>query len=64
MTIKEKVTEKEKSVRALLDTLRTKLNNERIKFDSTPNNWSYIASLSHTETTLTDLVTYLDTTPA
>jgi hypothetical protein len=64
MTTKEKVTEKEQSVRSLLETLRKQLNSERIKFDSIPNNWSYIASLSHTETVLKDLVAYIEATPS
>jgi|GEM_PF-1062892 len=64
MSVKDKVTEKEQSVRTLLETLRKQLNGERIKYDTTPNNWSYIASLSHTETTLKDLVAYLASTPA
>lgn len=63
MSIKEKVTEKEKSVKGLFEQLRNCLNGERIKFDKDPNGWSYITSLTHSETKLKELIAYFETAP-
>ena len=59
MTIKEKVQDKEKSVKALLDELRNHLNGKRLAFDKAPQSWEYISTLGITETTLTALLEYL-----
>lgn len=63
MTIKEKVTEKEKNVKGLLDSLRTHLNKESIAFNKNENNWSYLTSLGHTENRLKELIEYFETAP-
>jgi len=63
MQNKEKVQEKEKQVRALLDRLRNGLNQGRIRYDKTPNDWSYITTLSHTEKHLKELVAFIEATP-
>jgi len=60
MTIREKVQEKEKSVKALLDGLRNHLNGKRIEFDKAPNSWEYISTLGITETRLKELLDYLE----
>ena len=59
MTVREKVQEKEKSVKALLDALRNHLNGKRIEFDKSPNTWEYISTLGITETRLKELLDYL-----
>ena len=62
MTIKEKVQDKEKAVKALLDGLRNHLNSKRIEFDKAPNSWEYISTLGITETKLKELLDYLKET--
>lgn len=59
MTIKEKVQDKEKSVKALLDALRHHLNGKRQEFDKAPNSWEYISTLGIAETRLKELLEYL-----
>jgi len=59
MTIKEKVQEKEKAVKILLDGLRNHLNSKRIEFDKAPNTWEYISTLGIAETKLKELLDYL-----
>ncbi len=63
MTIKEKVTEKEKSVKSLLDSLRNNLNQQSIHFNKNPNSWNYLTSLGHTENKLKELIEYFETMP-
>ena len=62
MTIKEKVQEKEKAVKTLLESLRNHLNGKRLEFDKAPNSWEYISTLGITETKLKDLLDYLKET--
>ncbi|HTL09797.1 MAG TPA: hypothetical protein VL307_16100 [Chitinophagaceae bacterium] len=59
MTIREKVQDKEKAVKTLLDSLRNHLNGKRIEFDKAPNSWEYISTLGITETRLRELLDYL-----
>ena len=59
MTIKEKVQDKEKAVKTLLDGLRTHLNNKRLDYDKAPQTWEYISTLGITETRLKELLDYL-----
>ncbi|MEP7279500.1 MAG: hypothetical protein ABI813_12700 [Bacteroidota bacterium] len=59
MTIKEKVQEKEKSVKILLDALRSHLNGKRLDWDKSPQSWEYISTLGITETKLKELLDYL-----
>ncbi|MFT3933234.1 MAG: hypothetical protein QM726_06435 [Chitinophagaceae bacterium] len=59
MTIKDKVQEKEKAVKALLDGLRNHLNSKRQEFDKAPNSWEYISTLGIAETRLKELLDYL-----
>ncbi len=56
MTIKEKVTTKEQSIRVMLDQLRSNLNNNRLHFNNNPQDWSYLVNLSHTETKLKEIL--------
>lgn len=60
MTIKEKVTTKEQSIRVMLDQLRANLNNNRMHFNSHPQDWSYLVNLSHTETKLKEILEAFD----
>ena len=62
MTIKEKVQEKEKAVKLLLDELRNHLNSKRIEFDKSPQSWEYISTLGIAETKLKELLDYLKET--
>ncbi len=62
MTIKEKVQEKEKAVKALLDGLRHHLNSKRLEFDKAPQSWEYISTLGIAETKLKELLDYLKET--
>lgn len=62
MTIKEKVQEKEKAVKTLLDGLRNHLNGKRIAFDKAPQSWEYISTLGIAETKLKELLDYLNQT--
>jgi len=59
MTIKEKVQDKEKAVKTLLDELRNHLNSKRLAFDKAPASWEYISTLGITETRLKELLEYL-----
>lgn len=63
MTTKEKVTEKEKSVKELLEKLKKHLNQQSIEFNKNPNTWSYITSLSFTETKLKEIIEYFESEP-
>lgn len=63
MTIKEKVTEKEKNVKTLLESLRNNLNQQSIHFNKNPNSWNYLTSLGHTENKLKELIEYFETMP-
>ena len=62
MTIKEKVQEKEKAVKSLLDELRNHLNGKRVAFDKAPQSWEYISTLGITESRLKELLDYLKET--
>jgi hypothetical protein len=62
MTIKDKVQDKEKAVKTLLDSLRNHLNSKRIAFDKSPQSWEYISTLGITETKLKELLDYLKET--
>ncbi|MEP6726584.1 MAG: hypothetical protein ABJC98_12230 [Bacteroidota bacterium] len=62
MTIREKVQDKEKAVKTLLDGLRTHLNSKRIEFDKAPTSWEYISTLGIAETRLKELLDYLKET--
>jgi len=59
MTIREKVQDKEKAVKTLLDGLRNHLNSKRQEFDKAPNSWEYISTLGIAETRLRELLDYL-----
>lgn len=59
MTIKEKVQDKEKAVKVLLDELRHHLNGKRLEFDKAPQSWEYISTLGIAETKLKELLGYL-----
>jgi hypothetical protein len=59
MTIKDKVHDKEKAVKALLDELRHHLNSKRVEWDKAPQSWEYISTLGIAETRLQELLDYL-----
>lgn len=63
MTIKEKVEVKEKVIRQQLETIRNTLNAKRLIFNDTPNDWSYITSLTYTETKLNEILNYFNSEP-
>ena len=58
MTIKEKVSEKEQSIKELMAQVRTQLNNNSIEFNKNPQDWTYLTALSTTETKLKELIDY------
>lgn len=58
--VKDKVEEKEKAIKSLLEKLRTNLNDRRIEFNNTPNNWQYLTTLIHTEIKLKELLQYFE----
>lgn len=60
---KEKILEKEGSIRVKIETLRKKLNEGRIKYNSNSNDWSYLSSLTFTEKKIQEILEYLDTNP-
>jgi hypothetical protein len=60
MAIKEKITEKEKSIKILMETIRVNLNSKSIEFKNNPNDWNYFASLSHTELKLKEIVEFFN----
>jgi hypothetical protein len=62
MTIKEKIQDKEKAVKTLLDALRNHLNSKRQEFDRSPQSWEYISTLGIAETRLKELMEYLQQT--
>ncbi len=61
MALKEKITEKEQSIRTLLETLRAELNAKRIIYNQNPNDWTYITSLSFTENKLKEVIEFIET---
>ncbi len=60
MTITEKIRDKERSVRALLEQLRSHLNGKRVEHDKNPQSWEYITTLGIAETRLKELLGYLE----
>ena len=63
-SLPDKIINKERIVRELLQRLRDNLNKERINYDKKPdNNWSYITSLTHAEKQLIELNNYFETAP-
>lgn len=60
MAIKEKVEEKEKAIKKQLDILRHNLNSQSQIFNKQPNDWQYLATLSHTEMKLKELLEYFE----
>ncbi len=60
MSIQEKVTTKEKSVKELIENLRGTLNSQSVDFKNNPNDWKYFISLSHTELKLKEVLEYFN----
>lgn len=56
MTIKDKIIEKEISIKNQLELIRNTLNNKRIEFNKNPNDWNYLSSLSISEKKLQELI--------
>jgi hypothetical protein len=56
MTINEKIEDKERLVRDMLERLRNTLNNKRIEYNKNPNDWNYLTSLSIAEQKLQELL--------
>ena len=55
----DKIKEKEIKVKGLIDDLRTILNSKSIDYSKNTNDWSYLTSLTHTETKLKELIDLL-----
>jgi len=51
-----RISEKEKNIKQMLETIRTTLNNGRLEYNKNPNQWGYIAMLGQTEIKLKSLV--------
>jgi hypothetical protein len=64
MTIKEKITQKELSVKELLITLRNNLNSKSLRHSKNPQDWDYLTSLSFTELRLNEIVEFLENNAA
>ncbi len=60
MSLQEKITEKEKSIKLLMETIRTSLNSKSLTSKNNPNDWNYFASLSYSELKLKEIVEYLN----
>jgi hypothetical protein len=60
MSVKEKVLEKEAIIRKQLEDLRNELNQNRLKFNETPNDWFYLSALSHTEKNLNEILDFFN----
>lgn len=61
MSLKEKITEKEKSIKILMESIRSNLNVKSLEFKNNPNDWNYLASLSYTELKLKEITDYFNT---
>ena len=55
MSLNEKLTIKEKSVKLLFENIKTSLNKASTYNKQNPNDWQYITVLSLTETKLTEI---------
>jgi hypothetical protein len=60
MTLKEKVVEKEKTVKELWDHIRAQLNVHSIENKKNPNDWKYITKLGYTEEKLREVLNFMD----
>lgn len=58
MTIKEKVEDKEKNIRMMLNQLRDNLNGRRLVYNNNKNDWFYLSALSHTESKLKEVIEF------
>lgn len=56
MSINERISIKEKVIKSQLEDLRNILNNNRLHFNKTPNDWTYITNLSLVEERLGELL--------
>ena len=56
MTVNEKIEDKERLVKDMLERLRNTLNNKRIEFNKNPNDWNYLTSLCIAEQKLEELL--------
>jgi hypothetical protein len=54
-----KISEKEKSIKELIEKLRQHLNSQSITFKENPNNWVYPSSLSFSETKLKEIIEFI-----
>ena len=61
MSLKEKITEKEKNIKFLIESIRNTLNSKSLEFKNNPNDWNYFASLSYSELKFKEIVEYLNT---
>ncbi len=55
-----KVVEKEKSIKDLIDGIRLTLNNQSRVYKANSNDWTYLTSLSFTETKLKEISNFID----
>lgn len=56
MNLTERILIKEKTIKSQIEELRNVLNNNRIYFNKTPNDWTYITNLSLVEERLGELL--------
>ncbi len=59
MTTIEVYSKKGKSIKELIESLKSKLKTTGSDFKKNPNNWGFIGSLEHVETRLKELVDFL-----
>lgn len=60
--LKEKISLKEERIRTQFETIRNSLNGNRKEFDKNPNEWKYLANLSHTENKLNEIIDFFEIT--
>ncbi len=63
MAVIDTITTKEKSIKELLEKLRNTLNAKRLAYNRNTNDWSYLTSLSFTETKLKEVLEYIESGP-
>jgi hypothetical protein len=56
----KKVVEKEKSIKELIDGIKFTLNNQSRVYKGNSNDWTYLTSLSFTETKLKEISDFID----
>lgn len=60
MGVKEKIEEKERAIKQQFESMRNRLNELATSSKNIPNDWSYLAALGITESSLLELNQKLD----